>query len=258
MDTFSHDHTSRTFGARLVAAATLVLLLGACSSTSTDSTTNPPAPVAAGGLVVLSVLVLLQAPSRRTSVAAATRRAPKVREVWSCEKVSIGDLQSVVFLLIRAGRRVGSLRRRGSLWCHAFRSISRRQHLETSQRLPTLLGMVDDRCGVAMWWSAIEGPGFVDRRRVHMAKLGHVPADVVAMRVEPPALDGGVEDPEVWRRVRAAAGRPLPSVLVGGEVGVDQPGHEVPGTVAPLDVQILDQEAGCNHSDPVVHPALGP
>ncbi|HZW43777.1 MAG TPA: plastocyanin/azurin family copper-binding protein [Dermatophilaceae bacterium] len=47
MDTFSHDHTSRTFGARLVAAATLVLLLGACSSTSTDSTTNPPAATGA-------------------------------------------------------------------------------------------------------------------------------------------------------------------------------------------------------------------
>lgn len=49
MDTTSHDTTSRTFGARLVAAATLVLLLGACSSTSADSgTTNPPAAYGAG------------------------------------------------------------------------------------------------------------------------------------------------------------------------------------------------------------------
>jgi len=47
MDTFSLDRTSRTFGARLVAAAALVLLLGACSSTSTDSTTNPPAATGA-------------------------------------------------------------------------------------------------------------------------------------------------------------------------------------------------------------------
>ena len=56
MDTTSHDTTSRTFGARLVAAATLVLLLGACSSTTADNgTTNPPAAYGAGAAASPSV-----------------------------------------------------------------------------------------------------------------------------------------------------------------------------------------------------------
>jgi plastocyanin len=48
MDTISHGAASRSFGARLVAAATLVLLLGACSSTSANNSTNPPAAGGAG------------------------------------------------------------------------------------------------------------------------------------------------------------------------------------------------------------------
>ena len=63
-----------------------------------------------------------------------------------------------------------------------------------------------------------------------------------------------VEDAEVRRRVGAAARRPLPAVLVGGEVAVDQPLHEVAGAVLPLDVQVLDQEARHDHPHPVVHP----
>lgn len=54
MDTFSHDHTSRTFGARLVAAAALVLLLGACSSTSTNNTTASPSASSSPGAVAPS------------------------------------------------------------------------------------------------------------------------------------------------------------------------------------------------------------
>src|SRR5664279_3914700 len=132
------------------------------------------------------------------------------------------------------------------------------QHLETSQRIPAFAVVVDDRGGIARGWSAVQGPGLVDGPRVDVAKLRHIPADVVPVRVEPSVLEGRVEDPEVRRRVGAAAGRPLPAVLVRGKVAVDQPPHEVPGTMAPLDVQVLDQEAGRDHPDPVVHPALGP
>ena len=48
--------------------------------------------------------------------------------------------------------------------------------------------VVDDRGGVAAGRSAIECPGLTDGRRVHVSQLGHVPADVVAMRVESLAL----------------------------------------------------------------------
>lgn len=64
---------------------------------------------------------------------------------------------------------------RASPWFTAspgFTAVSRLpQHLETSQRLSALLRMVDDRCGVAVWWSAVEGPGFVDRHP-HPTHLG--------------------------------------------------------------------------------------
>src|SRR3712207_8688658 len=50
--------------------------------------------------------------------------------------------------------------------------------------------------------------------------------------------------PEVGRGVGARPRDPLPAVLVGREVAVDQPAHEVPGTVLPLVVEVLDQEAG--------------
>src|SRR3712207_8805953 len=36
---------------------------------------------------------------------------------------------------------------------------------------------------------------------------------------------------------------PLPVVLVGGQVSVGEPLHEVTGAVAPPDVQVLDEEA---------------
>ncbi len=75
--------------------------------------------------------------------------------------------------------------------------------------------------------------------------------------VELPALGDRVEDPEVGCGVGAGARGPLPAVLVAGQVAVDQVPHEVPGPVGPLDVQVLDQERGHDHADPVVHPALG-
>ena len=91
-----------------------------------------------------------------------------------------------------------------------------------------------------------------------LGSSGDPPPHVAAFGVELAALAGGVEDPEVRRRVRPTAGRPLPAVLVGGEVAVDQPVQEVPRTVLPLQVQVLDQEAGDDHPHPVVHPPGGP
>ena len=53
-------------------------------------------------------------------------------------------------------------------------------------------------------------------------QLGHPAPDVGAVGVEALALGHGVEDPEERRRVGAGAGHPLPAVLVGREVAVDQ------------------------------------
>ena len=89
---------------------------------------------------------------------------------------------------------------------------------------------------------------------VGVAQLGDPLPDVVALGVELAALGDRVEDAEVRRGVGAAARRPLPAVLVGGEVAVDQPLHEVARAVLPLDVQVLDQEARHDHPHPVVHP----
>ena len=120
------------------------------------------------------------------------------------------------------------------------------------QRLQALCGMVDDRGRVA---GHVDRFVYVGSREVR--KLGDPAAYVGAVGVEPAALAGRVEDPEVRRGVGAGPGHPLPVVLVGGEVPVGEPVHEVPGAVPPPHVQVLDQEAGHDHPDPVVHPAGG-
>ena len=52
-------------------------------------------------------------------------------------------------------------------------------------------------------------------------------------------------------------GHPLPTQLVRGRVAVDQVPEEPPGAPPPVEVQVLHQEAGRHHADPVVHPPLG-
>ncbi len=51
-------------------------------------------------------------------------------------------------------------------------------------------------------------------------------------------------------------GDPLPAVVVGGDVPVDELVEEVARADRPPHVQVLGEEAGGDHPDPVVHPAL--
>src|SRR6185437_15166395 len=90
----------------------------------------------------------------------------------------------------------------------------------------------------------------------HISQLGYVASDIAAIRVEPLRLTSGIEDPKVGRGIGPAAGDPLPIELVLGNVAVAQAFHEPPSAVPPPDVQVLDQERGNDHPDPIVHPAL--
>ena len=117
--------------------------------------------------------------------------------------------------------------------------------LEPPQRLRALLGVVHDRSRVAL-----DSLRLVDLLGRHVRQLRHPARDVGPVRVELLALRGRVEDPEVRRRVGAGARDPLPVVLVGGQVAVGQPLHEVPGAVPPPHVQVLDEERRRRSSAP--------
>lgn len=116
---------------------------------------------------------------------------------------------------------------RASPWFTAspgFTAVSRLpQHLETSQRLSALLRMVDDRCGVAVWWSAVEGPGFVDRhpdRRSETSPYRSASA-ADALLVEPL---GGARDARSFAITAGAPSDPLPSdpEWAGGSLYIDE------------------------------------
>ena len=103
-----------------------------------------------------------------------------------------------------------------------------------------------------------EGPrparGEVDDR---LRAVGCVAADVGAGGIELPLLQQRVEDAEVRRRIEPGAGHPLPVAGVGGQVSVDQVPPEPPLAAAPVDQQVLDEEAGADHPHPVRHEPLG-
>ena len=110
--------------------------------------------------------------------------------------------------------------------------------------------------GVAVRRAVGQLPRPVHRLAGDVAQLGHERAHVVAVRVELLALRDRVEDAEEGRGVGARAGDPLPAVLVGRQVAVDEVPHEVPGAPRPVQVQVLDEEARDDHAHPVVHPGL--
>src|SRR5680860_1812974 len=121
----------------------------------------------------------------------------------------------------------------------------------------TLLRVVDDPHRVPPRVAIRGVPRLVHRPARQVRKLGYPTAYVVAPGVELEALRGRVEHPEVWRRVGARPGDPLPAVVVRGDVAVEEVVEEVPGTHRPPRVQVLGEEAGRDHPHAVVHPPLG-
>ena len=97
----------------------------------------------------------------------------------------------------------------------------------------------------------------VDARRREVGELGNPAADVLAVGVEALALALGVEDAVVRRGVRACPGDPLPAVVVGWDVAVVEVLEEEPGAPGPVEMEVLDEEAGDDHPHPVVHEPLG-
>ena len=84
-------------------------------------------------------------------------------------------------------------------------------------------------------------------------QLRHPLPDILALGVELLALQQGVEDAEVGLGVDAGAGAEAPAAVVGGEVAVDEVLHEVALAEAPVEQEVLGQEAGDDHPAPVVH-----
>src|SRR5579871_1632377 len=105
-------------------------------------------------------------------------------------------------------------------------------------RLGRLLGEVDHRLRIAE----------------HLP-LRHPPAAVASVRVEALPLALWVEDPEPRLRVDSRARDPLPVALVLRRVVVDQLLREPGFADAPVDVEVLDEEARGHHARAVVHPS---
>ena len=74
-------------------------------------------------------------------------------------------------------------------------------------------------------------------------QLRQVLADEVAVGVELLGLCHRIEDAEVGLRVAAGRRGPLPAAVVGGEVVVVQLAREVSLAAAPVEPQVLGQEA---------------
>ena len=133
----------------------------------------------------------------------------------------------------------------------AQRSGSPRTLRVPVERLVPLVGVVHDRLRgsprAARPGRARARAGAPARRRPARARSGGCsrPSGSNFSR-----LAGGVEDPEVRRRVGAAAGDPLPVQLVLGDVAVAQVRHEPRRAVPPAEVQVLDQERARRPSAP--------
>ena len=112
--------------------------------------------------------------------------------------------------------------------------------LVSGERLASRLGQVDDRHdrpSESLWDPAL---------------------DVAAMRVEPSALEFRVEDAEVGRSVRAAAGHPLPRDRIVGLVCVHESLPEPLLAVLPWLEHVLGEQRCSDHAHSVMHPACLP
>ncbi|KAF5293243.1 hypothetical protein FQR65_LT20133 [Abscondita terminalis] len=138
-------------------------------------------------------------------------------------------------------------------------------HAVAGQRALARSGMVYDGMGVVraqrhtglgqLQWPRL--PGRVAQRGRQACQLGHIALDEACVGVELPALRDRVEDAEPGLGVAARGGRPLPAAVVGGQVEVVELAREPGLAPAPVDPQVLDQEAGRHHAQAVVHIARG-
>ena len=102
------------------------------------------------------------------------------------------------------------------------------------------------------------GPGRVQPAVAEPGQFRHPAPDIAAVLVELLALGDRVEDAEVGRGVGPRSRHPLPVLGVRGLIRVDQRVPEPGLALAPIDQQVLDQEAGDDHPHAVVHPAGRP
>ena len=112
--------------------------------------------------------------------------------------------------------------------------------LVSGERLASRLGQVDDRHDrpiESLWDPAL---------------------DIAAVRVEPGALEFRVEDTEVGRSVRAAAGHPLPRDRIVGLVRVHESLPEPLLAILPWLEHVLGEQRCSDHANPVMHPACLP
>ncbi|MNP51290.1 hypothetical protein D3C76_1455960 [compost metagenome] len=89
----------------------------------------------------------------------------------------------------------------------------------------------------------------------YIRQLGQPFTDKSALRIKTFALSGRVKDAEIRRGIGTGRSGPLPATVVGSQIAIQQLGHEILFTGAPVDQQILDQETGHDHPQAIMHPA---
>ncbi len=95
----------------------------------------------------------------------------------------------------------------------------------------------------------------MDDLRRQPAQLRHPAAHIRPIRIVLCTLRCRVEHTKVWLGVRPGASRPLPATVIGSQIAIEQLLHEGDIPFAPVDQQMLGQEARDDHPAPVVHPA---
>ena len=98
--------------------------------------------------------------------------------------------------------------------------------------------MVYDRIWISVGDCAVFPRG-MDGFVRHVAQLGNPCTHIRAFRVELAALKYGIENAKVGRGIRAAAGDPLPTCRIIGEVRVHQRVPEPGGAFAPMNKKML-------------------
>src|SRR5262249_46394259 len=123
------------------------------------------------------------------------------------------------------------------------------------ERHGVALGVLHDRLRIALRRSAAHLPRLVYDPVRQTFQLGDPAPHVGAVRIEALTLAHGIEHTEVRLRVRAGGRGPLPVAVVRGEIAVDQALEEDALALAPVDAELLREEARGHHARAVVHPA---
>ena len=95
----------------------------------------------------------------------------------------------------------------------------------------------------------------MDRIALDILQLRHPFPNINSLRIKLLALQRGIEDAKVRLRIDASTRAKTPASVVGSKVSVNQSRHEILLAQAPVEQEVLGEEASRNHAASIVHVA---